>query len=325
MSDLRGVSGIRARYQTLFENTGTATIFIDADMTIAKVNSELVRLSGIAREKIEGVMKFPCLISQADRAMAIENHTLRRRDPAAAPRIYPCRVNVANDAIQECILTAALIQGTDQSVVSITDITRQKQLEQKISRICREERQKMGQVLHDDLGSHLAGVEAMAALLAGRLARQGHGDAPLAAEIKALVHQAMDKTRAMVRGLLPVDLEKLGFLPAVRLYAREVERAFGVECRIMGAAVVPFSDMGSLTHAFYIIRESVHNAVKHGRASVIEIQFVDGATAFGVDILDNGRGVDARGPEDRGFGLYIMEHRARLVGGTLGVVPRKGG
>ena len=314
------------RYQTLLENTGTATIIIEADMTIASVNSELVRLSGIPREEIEGRMKFPQLIAAEDRETLIRNHFLRREQPGRAPRLYACRVNVANDAIQDCVLTAALIQGTDQSVVSITDITRQRQLEQEVSRICESERQKMGQILHDDLGSHLAGVEAMAATLTRRLEREGHGDAALAGEIKELVHQAMDKTRAMVRGLLPVDLEKNGFLPAVRQYARGAEKAFGIQCIIQGGeAPLPVSDIAVLTHLLYIIRESVHNAVRHGRASVVEICFSGDESACRVEVRDNGTGLPENGVKGGGFGLHIMAHRARLIGARLDVANHQQG
>jgi len=113
------------RYKTIFENTGTATILIEEDMTISMVNSELARLSGIDKFWIEHKMKFPELIAEEDRERVIANHRMRRENPDLVPRNYPCRVKVANGDIKECILTVALIQGTRQSVASITDISKQ--------------------------------------------------------------------------------------------------------------------------------------------------------------------------------------------------------
>jgi len=46
----------RDMYQSIFEHTGSATIIIEADMTIALANSEAARLTGYSREEVEGKM-----------------------------------------------------------------------------------------------------------------------------------------------------------------------------------------------------------------------------------------------------------------------------
>ncbi|WDP90237.1 MAG: PAS domain-containing sensor histidine kinase [Desulfobacter sp.] len=314
------------RYKTIFENTGTATILIENDMTISMVNSELERISGIEKSSIEGKMKFPELLAEEDREKVIANHRLRRRDPEKAPRNYPCRVMVEKGEIKECILTVALIKGTKQSVASITDISKQKQLEREIARISEEERRQMGQVLHDDLGSHLAGVEAMSSLLAGRLEKQGHPEAELAGEIRELVNQAIQKTRAMIRGLVPVNLADTGFMNAFQRYAKEVEKAFGMECRVdIRIPRVQFSNATALTHVYYIIREAVNNAAKHGEARVIDIRLEERGADFLVDIRDDGRGMAGADGPGKGIGLVIMQHRADLIGARLEIIDNPSG
>ncbi len=320
------IEGSEVRYKTIFENTGTATVLIEDDMTISMVNSELERISGIKKSRVEGKMKFPELIAEADRAKVMNNHRLRRQTGTQAPRNYPCRVIVANDEVRECILTVALIQGTRQSVASITDISKQKHLEREISRISEEERRQMGQVLHDDLGSHLAGVEAMSALLAGRLEKQGHADADLAREITGLVNQAIQKTRAMIQGLVPVNLANTGFMTAVERYCLEVEKAFGPTCRVLGRKTdIRFSNTAALTHLYYIIRESVHNAAKHGDAGNIHIRFEEKSPDIVIDIEDDGKGMGKADPARKGIGLVIMQHRADLIGARLEIVENPPG
>ncbi|MBA3010662.1 MAG: PAS domain S-box protein [Desulfobacula sp.] len=313
------------RYKTIFENTGTATILIEGDMTISMVNSELTRISGIDKSRVEKKMKFPELIAEGDREKVIANHLLRRRNPGAAPGNYPCRVKVANGEIKECILTVALIPGTQQSVASITDISKQKYLEKEIARISEEERCQMGRVLHDDLGSHLAGVEAMAAILAGRLEKENHPEAALAREISGLVNQAIGKTRAMVRGLLPVNLQSTGFVQAVRQYAAQVERAFGVDCSIRGGNHIDFPDIPALTHVYYIIREAVNNAAKHGGAKKILVWFKDRPLDVTIDVRDDGRGFSGSDGKKKGIGLVIMQHRADLIGARLEILDNRTG
>ncbi|MCP4113993.1 MAG: PAS domain S-box protein [Desulfobacteraceae bacterium] len=321
------MDGSEIRYKTIFENTGTATVLIEDDMTISMVNSELERISGIKKSQVEGRMKFPELIAEADRAKVMNNHRLRRKEGGSnPPRSYPCRVIVPNDEIKECILTVALIQGSRQSVASITDISKQKYLEREISRISEEERRQMGQVLHDDLGSHLAGVEAMSALLAGRLEKQGHADADLAREITGLVNQAIQKTRAMIQGLVPVNLANTGFMTAVQQYCREVEKAFGLTCRVLGRTQeIRFTNTAALTHLYYIIRESVHNAAKHGDAGNIYIRFEENPPDIVIEIEDDGKGMGKADPVRKGIGLVIMEHRADLIGARLKIVENPPG
>lgn len=315
------------RYKTIFENTGTATILIEDDMTISMVNSELTRLSGIKKSDVQGRMKFYELIAEVDRERVVANHRLRREHPEKAPRNYPCRVMMGNGEFRECILTVALIQGTRQSVASITDVSGQKRLEREIARISEEERQRMGQVLHDDLGSHLAGVEAMSSLLATRLEKQGHGDAPLAGEIRKLVNEAIQKTRAMIRGLVPVNLSETGFMDAVTRFAGEVEKAFGLPCRISVNSEPPrFSNTSALTHIYYIIREAVNNAARHGNASAVRICFALDGGDMVMDIRDDGCGIcHGSGPGNRGIGLLIMQHRADLIGACLEITDNPSG
>lgn len=318
------------RYKTIFENTGTATILIEEDMTISMVNSELERISGIDKFRVEKRMKFPELIAHEDRERVVTNHRLRRDNPELAPRNYPCRVMVANGDIKECILTVALIPGTQQSVASITDISKQKQLERQIARISEEERRQMGQVLHDDLGSHLAGVEAMAALLSGRLERESHAQAGLAREITGLVNQAIGKTRAMIQGLVPVNLENVGFMMAIQQYLAQVEKAFELECQICGGKNIQFSNTTALTHLYYIIRESVNNAAKHGAARKILVSFNASVpntptSHVTIDIQDDGKGMGKMDTKKMGIGLAIMQHRADLIGARLKILENKTG
>ncbi len=315
----------RALYRTIFENTGTATILIEEDMTISLVNSELTRISGIPKDQVEMKMKFPELIDEPDREMVINNHYLRRRHPNRAPRNYPCRVKVADGQIKECLLTVALVKGTGQSVASITDLTLQKRLERQVARISEEERRDMGQILHDDMGSHLAGVEAMSALLAGRLSKAGHPDAGLALEIQGLINDAIRKTKVLVRGLLPADLEKTGFTQALDRYLGTVQKAFGSHCAVTGALPDTVLSLASRTHLYYIVREAVNNAARHGKAEKIDIRITRQDDDLVVDILDDGSGWSSANVHPTGMGQAIMQQRAGLIRAELTISTQQQG
>ena len=53
-------------YKAIFENTGTAIIIVDQDMTISRVNSEVERLSGYKKDEVEGRVKWTDFIVEED-------------------------------------------------------------------------------------------------------------------------------------------------------------------------------------------------------------------------------------------------------------------
>jgi signal transduction histidine kinase len=72
-----------------------------------------------------------------------------------------------------------------------------------------------------------------------------------------------------------------------------------------------------------LIKESITNALKHGKASAIEISVLEQQDTIHIRVEDNGRGSDS---VLYGFGLKSMEERIEAIGGQLNVQsePMKG-
>jgi len=120
-------------YRTIFENTGTATIIIGANMQICMVNGEFEKSYGYTAEELEGKVSVLDLIDSSDAEKAKEYSRLRRIDADAAPRNYEIGVRDKEGNRRDIFLTVGLIPGTDRSVVSFQDITeiRKSEAEQK--------------------------------------------------------------------------------------------------------------------------------------------------------------------------------------------------
>ncbi|UUX92626.1 sensor histidine kinase [Methanoplanus endosymbiosus] len=113
-------------YRTMFENTGTAMLLIDEDMTIQLANSEIEKISGYKKEDAEGKLKWTEFISSADTERMVNYHTLRRRDPGSAPKNYEATFVRRDGEKVYTTLNISLIPGTEKSIASIQDITDQK-------------------------------------------------------------------------------------------------------------------------------------------------------------------------------------------------------
>ena len=188
------------------------------------------------------------------------------------------------------------------------------------------EQGRIGQDLHDGLGQHLTGIAFMSKLLEKNLAVQSHAEAANAARIVQQVNEAISKTRELSRGLLPVSSEAMGLISALERAVEEVQNRFGLACRLICPEPVLLDDSRTATHLYRIAQEAMNNAVKHAKATRIDITLAKSAGGLLLSIKDNGVGFSIDNPSGGGIGLRIMRHRAKMVGGALSIerVPEGG-
>jgi PAS domain S-box-containing protein len=310
-------------YRTLFENSGTATIVIEEDTTISMMNSDFSNFTGYARDEIIG-QTWTRYVVEEDIPRLLEYHAKRRQDPAAAPRNYEFKIRNKDGGILYVFMTIAMIPGTKQSIASMVDITAIKQLEKEVLDISERERQKIGYELHDDLGQHLIGIDVMTKVLGNKLESASPEDARYASEINQLVKEAIEKTRSLARGLCPVHLTSLGLESSLEELASSTSNIFSIACTFHCPRHIPIQDNTLATHLYYIAKESIHNAIEHGRASKIWVELLNNSGNISLSILDNGIGIQDTSKAG-GIGMRIMNYRARMIGASLRIESDPGG
>lgn len=119
-------------YRTIFENTGTATIILEEDLTVSLINSEMERLSGYSKEELEGKKPWTLLVDPADVQRMTEYHRLRRVNPEKTPRNYEFKLLTKDGSRRDIWLTIAMIPETSRSVTALLDITSRKMSEEAL-------------------------------------------------------------------------------------------------------------------------------------------------------------------------------------------------
>ncbi|HEY0554998.1 MAG TPA: ATP-binding protein, partial [Thermoanaerobaculia bacterium] len=210
------------------------------------------------------------------------------------------------------------------------DITDRKRFEREILEILDREKERLGRELHDGLCQTLAGISALSATLARKLARSGAtaedqtAAADAAAEITRLLSEAIGEARDMARGLGAVGLSE-GLEIALETLAHDVRHLFRACCTFACDRPLGRLDREAERHLFRIAQEAVNNAVSHGKARRIEIH-LDAKDGEGLlTVLDNGVGMPERLLPPDGIGLHNMTYRARLIGGRIEVRRRSRG
>jgi signal transduction histidine kinase len=245
---------------------------------------------------------------------------LRRLTSGQAVQSHRARIRRKNGAILHVLIDANGLWEDGRLIYSrwfVRDITRQAELEREILSVAEQERQRLGQDLHDDLCQQLTGIEFLSQTLAGQLASSSGRQVARAREIARMIRQAIKHTRELAHGLSPTELESEGLTGALHQLAERTHSMFHIDCLFRCKFPVAFKDPGLAVHLFRIAQEAVTNAIKHGKARRVTIQLTRSERGLALAIRDNGHGLPTTLEKSRGMGLRVMQYRAGVINGTL--------
>ncbi|MCL6552722.1 MAG: GAF domain-containing sensor histidine kinase [Firmicutes bacterium] len=189
-----------------------------------------------------------------------------------------------------------------------------------------EERRRIAQDLHDHAGQMLTALIIQLAQLAARAEEDNGAMAPQLRRLHDLAQQGLDELRKLVYELRPSILDDLGLGPALRWYVDTYVVPAGLQTDVHVAELSERLPQDVETVAFRVIQEAVTNALRHARASKLEIRVDRRGDALLVMVRDDGVGFDPEDPPGarRTLGLDGMRERAQLVGGTVQILSVPG-
>ncbi|MGN8342818.1 ATP-binding protein [Pseudomonas sp. SMV71] len=194
-------------------------------------------------------------------------------------------------------------------------------LTQALLAVQEQERTRLAQTLHDDLGQYVAGIRARACLL--RLVL----DQPAALEqtvgqLEEHCEHLQQGFRALVHDLYPVVLQHLSLREAVDLLAGQWQKHQGIACQVRIDDALPALPGADKTHLYRLLQEALTNVARHADATRVRIRLQHRAGRLRLLVRDNGRG--APQPPRAGVGLHSMMERARSLGGELRIISQPG-
>lgn len=119
------------RYRTIFENTGTATIIIEEDMTIVLANKRFEEMTGFSKSDIEGKKNWEEFVHPEDRDERNRLNLMQELPFKAPMGGYEFRLVNRHGDILHVLANIASIPSTARKVISLLDITRLKQAEKE--------------------------------------------------------------------------------------------------------------------------------------------------------------------------------------------------
>jgi signal transduction histidine kinase len=197
--------------------------------------------------------------------------------------------------------------------------TRLRELSARMQQDIEQERKRISQSLHDEMGQSLTALQ----LDAGWIRRHCKDDAAIigvADRMQDAIEDSAASMRRIVADMRPRVLDDLGIIPAIKGLVKDVAARTGVE-----VAFVPKGDLDDIedvikTALYRMLQECLTNVSRHAQARTVDILLVAAEREIEMRVVDDGCGF---GPDARrkhgSFGLFGLGERAALLGGSVTV------
>lgn len=182
-----------------------------------------------------------------------------------------------------------------------------------------EERKRLSREIHDGPAQMMANVLLRSDLIERTYREKGAEQAfREISSLKEMVRHALTEVRRIIYDLRPMALDDLGLVPTLRKYLETIGDynpgtilsfdSNGTEIRLPSSYE---------TAIFRLVQEAISNAVRHGKATSIEVKLEWLKEHVSISVNDNGTGFDQSLVKNQSFGLIGMKERIDLVKGTF--------
>lgn len=301
-------------------------VAVSPDGNILNMNRALLEILGQKIDEVLGRAFIEEFIPEADRETAqrilssliaddkkISFHESRLSSPSEIESIVEWHGSIMRN-----------IDGSSGLIFFVgIDITERRRLEKIIMADSERQRRTIGQDLYDGPGQNLAALAFKSEILKLKMKERSVGDIPEIGEIGSLVIEAMNKIRELARDLTPIDNNSGGLTAAFEELCRQTGENYPVSCLLQtNSSIVIEGDLEAAS-LYYIIRDAVNFAVKHGHAGNILISSSYNSDELTVQVSCDGN--LSQDDMDKISGIDLMRYRAWLIGATLDVRKNEGG
>ena len=183
------------------------------------------------------------------------------------------------------------------------------------------ERNRLAREIHDTLGHSLTGIITgiEACIMLMDIAPEATKEQLHA--IAEVARNGITDVRHSVNALRPDALETLSLESAIRKLVEESEKSTGVKIDLVFPENLQDLDQDEEDVLYRIVQESITNAIRHGKATHIDVRMERVDNDLRIRIADNGKGCDNI---QSGFGLHHMQERIDMLKGTLSYSGKDG-
>jgi len=196
--------------------------------------------------------------------------------------------------------------------------SRLRQLSTQVLTAQEEERKRIARDLHDDTAQALTSLLVRLRLLERSTEERGMQEA--LQELRQLTSSTLEGVRRLALALRPSALDDLGLAAAVQAYIKDLCQRWPLSVHFVVSGRQRRLPAAIELALYRVVQEALTNVAKHSAAAEAKVALNWQRMAVTVTVEDQGRGFDSEeimNSRDRGLGLFGMQERLALVGGTL--------
>ncbi len=200
-------------------------------------------------------------------------------------------------------------------------------LASQLIKVGENERKRIAQELHDELGqmlqSMMMNLDRIRIKLSSKPPRlEGVEEGIL--DTKELLEQTIEDVRTLSSDLTPPMLTDFGLVPTLRWYIDNYIKRSNIDVSLKAKdKSYRFPQEVELT-LYRIVQEALTNVAKHSHASEVIIHLSRKDSTAILSVRDNGIGFDASKAlfVPKGVGLFNIKERVNLLGGSFDIISR---
>jgi len=319
------------RFRSIFEKSRDAICLIDSEGRYLMVNDAMCELTGVSRGEL--VNKHYSTFMDKETHELMEQYWLRRQRNQPAPDRYEFKLIRTDGDIRIIDNVPTVIHFQDKPPLTLAilrDVTERRRMEDalesmrsKLLNLQESERSKISRVLHDTIGQNIGILDFNLATIVEILDETSRESiSGLIDNMRNVIRETGDKLRDISSGLHPRLVQELGLVAGVRNLIDRFQGATWIEVHSSIQINELHIDESVAVNLYRIVQEALTNIVKHSKCSSVLFEMAVDDGRLGVMVKDDGTGfsledVSQRDIEQRGMGLFIMEERAKAIGGRL--------
>jgi PAS domain S-box-containing protein len=325
--ELKETTISRNYFNDIFNSVSDMVFILDHRRQITNINKAVTDRSGFSLQPVKGknisdILSIPAFITET----LLTKVPQKKGDVLQAETVCITK----NNKKIPVLLTIAGFKIKENKkagyIVTAKDITNKKEAENLIIRTITEtqekERQRFAKDIHDSLGQQLSAIKFYISTINSLTNDSKLNDILTKADNALLnVHSSV---RSICFNLMPQTLEAFGLVKAVTELCNQMTVPDHLSFIITGDKQFLLSNKSQEITIFRIIQEFVNNALKHGHASRILINFKKYKTSLKIILKDNGVGFKLFDKKETGMGLRNVQSRVASYNGEIKITSSPG-
>ena len=223
--------------------------------------------------------------------------------------------------------------GTERIITFTHDVTQQIRAEERLKltnlrlfTYQEDERRKIAQDLHDDLGQSMTALLLSLRSIHNEIAS---GQSTVRNQVKETIHiveDMMRHIRQVLYELRPPSFGTMSLPKTLEELSSYLALSSGLRVVFSSQEQVSSIPSAQATVLYRLVQEGMNNAVKHAKANCVWINFECTKEEVNISLEDNGQGFEPGVRSTYGIGLQGLRERFLMLGGNFDVesAPGKG-